>query len=122
MHKEKKDKYRNYYMIIATFLLVFGAAWAVYGHFAKSSIVEAGFEKAAKTMAWVEERLAIGTHDQRVHQQEEELTRAKNRLRFQKKSDKPTREEEEDVVVQEKRLEDCVKQRRELIEEYKSKK
>ncbi len=103
--------------------------WKAYCHFAKTSTVEElakvvvkGQEVATKSMTYIEERLAIGTHNERVHRQEEELTRAKNRLRFQKKMDKSTREEEEDVTEQKKRLKEVVEQRRELIEEYKSKK
>ncbi len=129
MHKEKKDKLRNYYIALSIVALFCAGGWKAYCHFAKTSTVEElakvvvkGQEAATKSMTYIEERLAIGTHNERVHRQEEEVTRAKNRLRFEKKQGLPTREEEEDVTEQEKRLEEVVEQRRELIEEYKSKK
>ena len=118
MHKEHTDKIRKYYIALSIVAIICAASWKAYSHFAKTTAVEA----ISKSMGWVEERLAIGTHDDRVHRQEDEVTRAKNRLRFEKKQGQPTREEEEDVKVQETRLAEVVKQRRELIEEYKSKK
>ncbi len=129
MEKGKSDKIKHYYITIATVLLVFGAGWKVYGHFAKTTAVEtlaksviAGRDAAAKSFAWVEERLAIGTHDDRVRRQKDAVERAKNRIRFKEKDKAPTTREVEDVQVQKERLKEIVKEREELIEQYKSKK
>jgi hypothetical protein len=116
--QQKNDKFRSLYIILSTIALLLVAGKYAYQHFAKTTTVEA----IAKTVVWVEERLAIGTHDQRVLRQEGAVERAKNRLRFEKKQGQPTREEEEDVAIQQKRLEEVVKQRQELIDQYKNKK
>jgi len=122
MNTKDKDKLKHYYIFIATVILLFGAGWKVYGHFAKTSYVEAGFEKAAKSMAWVEERLAIGTHDDRVHRQEEAVDAAKNRIRFKENDKPPTTREIEDVEIQKTRLKEVEKEREELIQQYQREK
>ena len=122
MAKDKNGRLKLIYMITITTLALFGAGWAAYGHFAKTSVVEAGQKAAAKSFAWIEERLAIGTHDQRVHRQKEAVESAKNRVRFKENDKPPTTREIEDVAIQEVRLKEVVKEREELIEQYKSKK
>ncbi len=127
--KTKNDKIKHIYLILVTSLLVLGAGWKVYGHFAKTTALEVvaragakGREAAAKSFVWIEERLAIGTHDQRVHRQKEAVERAKNRVRFKENDDEPTVREVEDVKIQEVLLKEAEQERTELIEQYKSKK
>jgi len=114
----KNDKIKHWYIIISTVLLLCAVGWKGYCHFAKTKVVQ----DIAKTVVWVEERLSVGTHDDRVHRQEEAVNRARNRLRFEKKIGNPTNEELEDVRVNEKRLAEVIKEREELIEQYKSRK
>lgn len=121
MHKEKKDKIQNYYTILLTIALLGGAAWAVYEHFAKTSVVEAGFETAAKTFKLVQQQFRIGAKEDEVTRVAGDVERAKNRLRFEKKIGNPTKEEEEDVAIQEVKLKAVEKRRDELIKQYESK-
>lgn len=118
MAKGKNDRIKHVYLIIVTVLLILGAGWKVYGHFAKTSAVEA----VAKSIAWVEERLAIGTHDDRVHRQKEAVESARDRVRFKENDVEPTIRELEDVAMQEERLKEVEKEREELVEQYESKK
>ena len=118
MAKNKNDKIKHCYIVIATILLVFAASLKVYGHFAKTTTVEA----LARTVIWVEERLAIGTHDQRVERQQQAVDRARNRLRFETKKGEPMAVEVEEVKLQEERLRGVIKERDELVQQYKSKK
>ena len=118
MAKKKNDKIKHYYIIIVTIILIFGASLKVYGHFAKTTTVEA----LARTVIWVEERLAIGTHDQRVERQQQAVDRARNRLRFEAKIGKPMAVEIEEVKLQEERLRGVIKERDELVKQYQSKK
>lgn len=122
MAKDKNDRLKHLYIIVATFLLVAGAFNWVYGHFAKTSVVEKLAVTVEKGLSFVEERLAIGTHDDRVHRQKEAVESAKNRVRFKENDDEPTTRELEDVLMQEARLEEVKQERAELIEQYKSKK
>ena len=50
------------------------------------------------------------------------VERAKNRIRFKENDELPTAREVEDVQIQETLLKETVKEREELIEQYKSKK
>ena len=127
--RTKNDKIKHIYLILVTTLLVLGAGWKVYGHFAKTTALEVvaragvkGREAAFKSITWIEERLAIGTHDQRVDRQKEAVESAKNRVRFKENDEEPTVRELEDVKLQEVRLKEVEQERTELIEQYKSKK
>ena len=111
------DRVKYYALIITTFIAILMIGWKVYNHFAKTEVVE----DLAKSVKLAEEGLAIGIQDQRVLRQEGTVERAKNRLRFAKKQDRPTREEEEDVELAEKALNKAVKDREELIKKYESK-
>ena len=117
-NNNRNDKIKHYYIGIATVLLVFGAGWKAYGHFAKTEVVE----DISKTLVWVEERLSIGTYDDRVVRQEGAVARARNRLRFEKKTSNPTDAQIEDVRIEELRLSIIIKEREELFRQYESRK
>ena len=115
---KNNDRIKNYALVITTSIVLLGAFYKTYGHFAKTKTVEA----ISKTVMWVEERLAIGTHDARVDRQKGAVDMARDRLRFEAKTGNPTPAEEDNVKIQEERLQDVIKERDEIVAEYKSKK
>ena len=129
MTKDKSARMKHWYIAISLMLNGSGMIWKAYNHFAKTTTVEAVAksvvaveEAATKGLEWVQERLHIGTLDDRVLRKESDVERAKNHLRFEQKSGAPTIREEEEVKIQEQQLEKAVKEREELIRQYESKK
>ena len=122
MHKEKKDKLWSYYIKLSIIGLLCTGVWTVYGHFAKTSIVERGFDEAAKAFKLIQQQFRIGAKDNDVTRAEGDVERVRNRIRFKNNDEPATSEEVEDVRIQEERLKATVKTRDELIRQYESKK
>lgn len=118
MTKKKSDTMKRFYILLSTLVILsMGGNW-LYNHFAKTKDVQA----ISKSVAWVEERLAIGTHDARVHQAKRDAEAARDYLRFKENDKLPTAREKEEVRIKESRLKEAEKERQELIEQYRSEK
>lgn len=127
--KSKNDRIKHYALIITTSLFILTALWTVYGHFAKTSALEAvakvgiaGRDAAAKTFKLVQEQFHIAASDSDVSRQKGNLERARDRVRFKKNDESPTAAEEEDVKLEEEELQRVIKKRDELVEQYRSEK
>ena len=91
-------------------------------YFAKQSDVDKSIEKVVEAVDKVAERFDIGTSDDMIFRQQQQIRHWKAKVEFEERKQPPTDMEKEVIEQEHRRLKELEEQRREKIQKYERRK
>ena len=116
----KMDYIKNTFYIILSLATLGGIVFSIDKYFAKTSQVESKVIELKANDESLAERLDISIEDDRIYQQQQQISRIKDLTTIERKERDLTNAEEEILREKKKRLEELKKAREQKLEYYRN--